>query len=126
MGEIGLESSGDFDGGADLFVDDLVLPVGCLGNNFDFVELLEPFDNDGRVLATSKHDFRSLFLGLPDESNSERAKANAKNGEEQERNEYCRDDRAAVANSFGQFLAIDDAYVAHRHVSWPPRRRSGA
>src|SRR5437879_4605292 len=61
-----------------------------------------------------------------DQGDSERAKAHAKNGEEQERHEYRGDDRAAVADGFGEFLAIDDAYVAHGHVSGPPRRRRGA
>src|SRR6267143_4252073 len=125
MIHIGLKTGRDLDSGPDFFVDDLVFPVGGGRDDLDRSELLEPFDNGGRIFATAKHDFGDFFLGLADKGDSEGAKANAKNGEEQERHEYRGDDRAAVADGFREFLAIDDADVANGHVSWPPRRRSG-
>src|SRR5260370_38696405 len=97
LGDVSLQASGDFNGCAVFLGDDLVFPIGRLRNNFDFDELLEAFDNNGRILATAKHDFGSLFLGLADESYSERAKANTKNGEKQERHKYRRDEGAAGA-----------------------------
>src|SRR3984893_10365959 len=121
-----LEPGGDFHRSANLLVDDLVFPCRRSRNDLDGVELFESFDNGRGVFAAENNHFGGFFLGLADQGDGQRAKADAQYGKEQERHEYRGDEGAAVAERFGELLAIDDAYVAQGHISWPPPRRSGA
>jgi len=68
-------------------VDDLVLSVGVSRNNFDFIELPEPFEQRMRILAATEHGLWGLLSLLATRATAREPKPTL-NGEDQEAAHY--------------------------------------
>ncbi len=110
-----LKALGDFDRRANLFVGDLIGVIGRGGDDLDGFQLPDACNDIRGILAAEDHDSVGFLLCLPDEICRHIAETDGEHGKKKQRHDDGGDEGAAVAQRFGEFLAIDDADIAQAH-----------
>src|ERR1700690_2943668 len=112
--DVVLESGRNLDGSADILVTDLILPVRGKWDNLKLLQLPDVIEDSRRIFPADDHDFGNLFLSLTDNDGDSGSQAGGQKREKQQRNKKRRNECAAIAQSFGQLLAIDNADILER------------
>src|SRR5712692_5020523 len=96
----------------------LLFPVLTVGFGYMAANLIGKAQKETHrvmILGGEDHDSVGFLLRLPNEVCRHIAEADGEHGEKKQRHDDGGDEGAAVAQRFGEFLAIDDADIAQAH-----------